>query len=337
MRRTVPPVLLAVGVVALSAGPAPSDPARDAVRSAAGRAIALIEKSVEEYPRHRACFSCHHQAVPALALRLAKARGIAVGESTLADIGTHTEADLETALPAYKQGKGQPGGVARAGYALLTLETAGHERNEVTDAVVGYLLAAQKERGHWRTQSNRPPSEASDFTATYLAVRSLRAFGTADQEARIAERLEQVRAWVRVAEPRDNEDRVFRLFAVKALEMPADAVKRATDELLSRQNSDGGWAQLDGKGSDAYATGSALVALHEAGGLAVDSPAYRRGLAALIAGQRADGSWLVASRSKPFQTYFESGFPHGKDQFISVAASGWAAAALLLALPQAGS
>jgi hypothetical protein len=53
----------------------------------------------------------------------------------------------------------------------------------------------------------------------------------------------------------------------------------------------------------------------------------------LLKTQREDGSWLVRSRSKPFQTYFESGFPHGKDQFISMAATGWATAALSLALP----
>ena len=41
-------------------------------------------------------------------------------------------------------------------------------------------------------------------------------------------------------------------------------------------------------------------------------------------------SW---SRSKPFQPYFESGFPHGKDQFVSMAASGWATVALALACP----
>ena len=49
--------------------------------------------------------------------------------------------------------------------------------------------------------------------------------------------------------------------------------------------------------------------------------------------QRPDGSWHVRSRSKPFQTYFESGFPHGKDQFISMAATGWATTALALACP----
>ena len=85
--------------------------------------------------------------------------------------------------------------------------------------------------------------------------------------------------------------------------------------------------------SDAYATGSVLVSLHLAGAVDTDHPAYRRGLDFLIRTQREDGSWYVKSRSRPFQTYFESGFPHGPDQFISAAASGWAVAALALACP----
>src|SRR5207253_2388584 len=79
-------------------------------------------------------------------------------------------------------------------------------------------------------------------------------------------------------------------------------------------------------------TGSALVVLHQAGKMSVKDPVYQRGLKFLLAGQLADGSWRVRTRSKPVQTYFESGFPHGKDQFISIAASGWATTALALAL-----
>ena len=55
------------------------------------------------------------------------------------------------------------------------------------------------------------------------------------------------------------------------------------------------------------------------------------GVAYLVKTQLSDGTWLVKSRSKPFQTYFESGFPHGKDQFISIAGSCWATTALILA------
>jgi len=34
-----------------------------------------------------------------------------------------------------------------------------------------------------------------------------------------------------------------------------------------------------------------------------------------------------------FQPYFESGFPHGKDQWISVAGTNWATMALTLTMP----
>jgi hypothetical protein len=47
--------------------------------------------------------------------------------------------------------------------------------------------------------------------------------------------------------------------------------------------------------------------------------------------QLADGSWLVRSRSFPFQPLKDSGFPHGKDQWISAAGTSWAAMALSLA------
>ena len=49
--------------------------------------------------------------------------------------------------------------------------------------------------------------------------------------------------------------------------------------------------------------------------------------------QRNDASWFLASRSRAFQLYFESGFSYGKDQFIAVGASGWAAAAQAIAMP----
>jgi squalene cyclase len=132
---------------------------------------------------------------------------------------------------------------------------------------------------------------------------------------------------------KDTEDRVFRLWAMKLVGVEAKAMDAAKDELTKSQEQDGGWRQIDKLESDAYATGSALVALHQAGGIATSETLYQRGVKFLIASQKDDGSWFVSSRSKPFQTYFESGFPHGKDQFISIAASSWATTALALALP----
>jgi squalene cyclase len=308
-------------------------PKPQVVRAAVEKAIPLILKSTAEYPESRDCFSCHHQAVPVLALATAKARGFAVDSEAIRGPVEHTEADLEGAEESYRKGNGQPGGVTRAGYAMFTLEVGGKEPGKVTDAVVEYLLKKDESRDHWKGSSNRPPSEASDFTSTYLALRALAAYGKDGQKDRIAGRVAKARQWLEASRPKDTEDRVFRLLALKAASANEESIRKAADDLLATRRDDGGWSQLDGGASDAYATGSALVALHLAGGLATNSPPYRGGLRFLIADQRDDGSWFVASRSKPFQPYFESGFPYGKDQFISMAASSWAVTALAMACP----
>jgi hypothetical protein len=55
---------------------------------------------------------------------------------------------------------------------------------------------------------------------------------------------------------------------------------------------------------------------------------YQKGVGYLLRTQLEDGTWFVRSRAFGFQPHFESGFPHGTDQFISVSATAWAASAL---------
>ena len=64
-------------------------------------------------------------------------------------------------------------------------------------------------------------------------------------------------------------------------------------------------------------------------GIGVESAEVRRGVEFLLRTQVVDGSWHVRSRTHPTQTYFESGFPHGEDQFVSAAGTNWATQALL--------
>jgi hypothetical protein len=85
-------------------------------------------------------------------------------------------------------------------------------------------------------------------------------------------------------------------------------------------------------GPDAYATGQALYAL-QAAGVASGTPAYRKGADYLLRTQLEDGTWFVQSRGFGFQPYLETGFPHGRSQFISAAATSWAAMALTHTLP----
>jgi hypothetical protein len=116
-----------------------------------------------------------------------------------------------------------------------------------------------------------------------------------------------------------------------------EELKHAAKSILSAQLPDGGWAQLPGLSTDAYATGQALAALNMSGQVAASDPAYQRGITYLLRTQMADGSWRVQTRSAPIQQYKESGFPHGKDQWISAAGTSWAAMALTLTAPPANS
>jgi squalene cyclase len=307
------------------------------LRAAIEKSLPLLMAGAVGHRENRTCFACHNQGVPLLALSAARDHGFAVDQDELSRQQTFIAEFLGKNRENYLQGKGTGGQADTAGYALWALSAAGYKGDETTAAVAEYLLLRHKDRDHWLGTSNRPPTEASAFTTTYMALYGLTAFGTTDQAERIAARREQVRLWLVTTPAKDTEDRVFRLLALDAAAAPTSDIQAAAKDLLVRQRDDGGWAQLDSgeparaTESDAYATGTALVALHTAGGLATDDPAYQKGLAYLLKTQLPDGSWHVISRSKPFQPYYESGFPHEKDQFISCAATGWATWAMILA------
>jgi hypothetical protein len=195
-------------------------------------------------------------------------------------------------------------------------------------------LNYEKELGTWKITVDRPPAEASNFTTNYVALRGLNRYGSPKQREAIATRATAVQQWLESANAIDTEDQVFRLRLAHELKLPSDKVNGFVQKLLSEQDADGGWAQKREMKPDAYATGSVLVALHEAGGLSCQHSAWLRGLGYLLRTQKPDGSWHVASRAKPIQEYFESGFPHGKDQFISAFATGWATEALLMSLAE---
>ena len=309
------------------------------VRAAVREALPVLWAGADGHSAERSCFTCHHHAVPLLAFTTAKAKGFEVPADKLAELIEFVREDVAGLRPRLLAGQGPGpspvgGGVDNTGYMLLALAAAGHAPDDVTDAVVEFTLGFQKGRGHWTTPAPRPPTEASSFTTTALCVAGLRRYAGPAHRERADDRIARSRDWLRTATPKDTEDRVFRLVGLHAAGATADDIRAAADDLAGRQRADGGWGQTDPLASDAYATATALYALHTAGGRATGSPEYRRGVGFLLAGQLADGSWHVTTRSgRKVQKYFETGFPHGADQFISCAATGWAATALALAGP----
>lgn len=306
-----------------------------AIKAAVAKSLPLLATSAKgSMEKRKQCFTCHNQALPVMALTTTRERGFAIDEEILKQQLEFTANFLTKNRTNYLAGKGQGGQALTAGYALWTLENGGWKPDPTTNAVVEYLLQFQKDLDYWKPQSRRPPSEESLFTVTYVALRGMQKFGAPEQRERMDHRVDQVRQWVLKTPPKDTEDRVFRLRALQISGVPDAEIRRASQELLGTQRADGGWAQLSDMESDAYATGAALAALHQAGGLATTDPSYRKGIRYLLSTQLADGSWHVRTRSTPIQTYYESGYPHGADQFISITAAGWATTALALALPK---
>jgi hypothetical protein len=288
----------------------------------ANKAVRLVDQTSATFLDKRKCFTCHTQTFAALVLSDAAKAGIDINENNRA-------AQVERAYEIYDS----LGGVRpdTVGHALLALDVGRIPPNDRTEAMLRYLLDYGKENGHWKVAiENREPAEASNFTTNYLAVRAANRFGTAELKEGIAARRKGVEAWFAKAKAEDTEDQVFRLFLGSELGIPSKRRERFVRRLLDEQLAGGGWAQKAGMKPDAYATASVLVALNKAGGMSAEQERWKKGVEYLLKTQQPDGSWHVASRAKPVQEYFESGFPHGKDQFISAFATGWATKALLI-------
>ncbi|MCR9296564.1 MAG: amidohydrolase family protein [bacterium] len=308
-----------------------SDNLAQELRDSATKALKLLELASSGTAEQRVCFTCHGQAQPVFALVEATRQGFEIDRENLENQIQNTYAHLKRGYESYLEGKGQGGGVDTAGYALWTLEEAGSNTDEVTDAVSEYLLRKQSRSGVWKCSSDRPPSEASHFTTSYLALRALSAFSTAEQAERVQVARQRAAEWLTEAEARDTEDLVFALLSAEYVNLPEQRRQCLLQQLLDSQLADGGWEQKEGMGSDAYATGTVLYALRRSG-ISTQEIHWENGIRFLLNSQQADGSWHVASRSKPFQKYFESGFPHAEDQFISTTATSWATLAFLSTL-----
>lgn len=293
------------------------------------RAVALLQRSGQEFTKVSGCASCHNQSLPQMTVALARSRGFAVDEEI-----SRQQVDAVSGLykglrPLMEEDSERlPDPPIAFSYALLGLAAEGYRGDEVTATMANVISAHQMPDGHFRVFPGRPPMEVSSITGTALSLRALQLFGRdADERIRLAAK------WLSVAPARSTEERTMKMLGLHWADPGSRAIGEIASQLLSEQRPEGGWAQLASLETDAYATGQVLTALMWTGQLKATDEAYRRGVGYLLRTQLADGSWLVRSRVYPLQPYKESGFPHGKDQWISAAGTSWAAMALTLGRP----
>jgi ankyrin repeat protein len=334
MTKVASAAVLSLTCVVVSAFAVGRSATPERVRDAAARNLALFQSSQKHWFEVQRCDSCHHQYQPALAYRAAREHGIPFDEAIArADAAkAFTYADLDKVVqyswiiePAVDDA-----------YRLIAADAAGVRPSLSTAVTARIMMARQNRAGDWPSHRQRPPSSYSNVTFTALGVRAIQLYAHPSQKTELAKHVALARQWFLAHRPVDTEERTYKLLGLKWSGADRASIGAATRDLLSTQEADGGWASLDGRVSDAYSTGQALVALHDGGGVPISDANWQRGIDWLLKTQAADGSWHTRTRLYPpaplSPPYYESGLPYGHDQFLSAQGGAWCVMALAYAL-----
>jgi ankyrin repeat protein len=307
------------------------------VRAALNRAVpplqetAIISKeSFRNHASHQDCTSCHQQYLPLAAIGLARQQKANVDAAAAEKLVKMVSAGEFRNHEADWVALFHPDPVFTKGYALFGYANAGLAADEFTDSAVHHLAAIQGEDGRWFNNLPRPPLQTDDLGATALAIHALQKYPLPGRRAEFKQRVERARRWLAKVKPEHTEGRVYQLLGLAWAGESPDKLQPLVQGILAEQRPDGGWAQLPALSSDALATGQAMYALRVATGLKNAAPAMDRARRFLLTSQLADGTWYVRRRTFPFQPTMQSGFPHGRDSWISAAATSWAVMALSL-------
>lgn len=312
------------------------------LRERTQRALDLLQHSSDGFlengfVKQTGCVSCHHQTLPAVAFARARERGFRVDEASLArQLIVQQKGWSKGRDRSYEMRAPQPAPAAVIGYGLHGLHALRYQPDSLTAAMAWYLAETQLPDGSWPDYDVRPPMEEGQVVGTALTLKAVQLYPPAYQTQPLQERIAKARRWLEEFQPRDLNQRVYRYHGLGWAGATPSQLAPETRALLALQRPDGGWSALPGLESDAWATGHTLAALYEVGGILATDPAYNRGIGFLLETQFDDGSWWVRSRTWPFQPHFDSGFPHGKDQWISAGGTAWAAIALLNAVRPGG-
>jgi ankyrin repeat protein len=316
--------------------------AKNDVRSAVEDSLPLLQKADLQFAKNSGCVSCHNNSLAAMTVGAARRKGLAVDEG-IASQQVKVNVDSLTKTRDFLHQDflipvGDNFSEAVEGYVLIGLNAEGYKPDLDTDAAAMHILSRQSADGHWDQPHAdfRQPLCLGYIGSTAIAMRGLQLYSPKADPVPYRRAVQAAAMWLATAQSSNNDDRSWRVAGLAWAGTNRRALEGAVAELVANQKPDGGWSDLPSMTSTAYATGKSLVALHAAG-MAVNDPVYRRGMDWLLAHQDVDGSWFVPSRALAFQPWADAGFPHGYDQFISSAGTGWAAMALSYALPDGGS
>src|SRR5260370_870138 len=237
---------------------------RDA-REAVEKSVTLLQKATVTFLREGGCVGCHAQNITSIAVAAARAKGVPVDEEAAKEVARGTRLQF-AAFADFLLERMDPPATIITIYSLVGLSAEHAEPDRITDALVHNIAAQQSTDGSWGAFGIlRPPTADSKISTTAFAVRALRHFAPPARKAEFDERIARATAWLTRFEPTTTEDVVSQLLGFQWGGADAALIDRTAKRLLALERADGGWAQTPHLQSDAFATGTALYALNEAG------------------------------------------------------------------------
>ncbi len=311
-----------------------AQPKHSEIQEVVEKALPALQQSGVAFASKSGCVSCHHQALPARVTAMARDRGYQFDEKIQTE---QTQTILKVIAPArevlLEGSKVVPQIPATGSHFLLALAAQKYPMDAITTAMVNAIAMEQRADGSWSGLAQRPPISGGEIRETALAVHALDLYAPPGRKQEFEAIVKRARRWLLDASPSTPEESIAYLEGLVWSGANTAILNRAGKRVLELQSADGGWPQLATRESDAYATGEALIALHDAGVLKASDEAYQRGIAYLLRTREQDGSWHVRTRAYPFQPLIDTGYPHGRDQWISAAGTSYALMALMLADP----
>lgn len=313
------------------------------IRIAADRGLVFLQNDASQWRAQRKCASCHHGIMTAWVLAEATAQGYRVEQKTRAAIAAWAKERLKDIDKPRELHPKNPGGNVLSTPALyLAVMARVLPKQDALSAdelrrVADHLVRYQEADGAWAwspmpAANRRPPVLESDEVATLLTDAALGPFAAGDGKLASAVRESRAKGaeWLSKSKPTGTtQAAAFHLLDQVLSGTASASIEPEIAALVGRQQADGGWPQLAGGASDAYATGQALYVLNLAG-LKRDRPEIERGLSFLVGTQRSDGSWPMHSRGQPGEK------PAKNLQPIIYFGSTWATLALMRAAPMSG-
>ena len=332
-RSPLIPVLMKAGVKegVSSAPPTIAFAPAHSIAEAVTRSLPLLQHADVQFLDRAGCVSCHNNTLTATTVAMARTAGFKVDDATASRQRSRIDEYLTGWRERALQAEGIPGDHDTMSAILMGLGDEQFTSNASTDATIHFVLRQQQADGRWPIFAHRPPIETGDIESTAVSTRAVQLYAAANDRIKANAAIEKGAAWLAAATPDSTQDRVYQILGLRWAGGRDTVIAASARALMAMQREDGGWAQRSTMDSDAFATGEAIVALLRSGIATPKDPAIARGVQFLMKTQAADGSWHVATRAIPIQPYFDAGFPYGKDQFISAAATNWATQALILA------